>query len=505
MQALDSLRQHWQVVVGVVVVLLAAALVVRGVGRRRGEETPEQRRERRGKLAEDLLTIAVASVAAALSAHALTGFAQSTLGLHGAWRLLPFGALDSAAVVCALRARRRANAGQSAGVNGPLVWVLAGVSAVFSAGSSAAGRQLTVWGAVGHGIWALVAAALWEIGLVEQRRSRQARPDRRVGWIRWLHPVERLQVLAELAANTEISADEATMRVRQQRAARTLYKLNTALAALKRAHEQPSNTRGAGRALQAAERRARAAERRAQRAATRVRLADPAIEQAVMPQLRVLLDVRQIATRGVTPSAIASATPSAMAVGHGAPEVRWPVARPRHAPVSAATDTAAGARPIREPGTAAAPAETAVPSPAAVPNTAPAPVMAQPSSLAGAAPARRDQPSPLLPLENGPAGPHTHGSTALEPRERIAPTQQIRAEEAADETMDERVLRIMGWLEEDPELSGAEAARRLGIPARTGQRLRRAAQDELLRRRTNVGQRRLRSVGELTRDSTPIG
>lgn len=213
-----ALGEHWQLFLSLSVVVVALLLVARALPRAREQESAQERRDRRGKLIEDLLTIAVAGVAAALSAHALTSFARDTLSLSGPWLLLPFGALDAAAVVCALRARRRVNTGQNAGVNGPLVWVFAGISAVFSAGDSASGaRHVSVWGAVGHGIWALVAATLWEIGLVEQRRSRQERPDRQIGWIRWLHPVERIRVLGELAANTEISADQATERVRQQR------------------------------------------------------------------------------------------------------------------------------------------------------------------------------------------------------------------------------------------------------------------------------------------------
>ena len=100
----------------------------------------------------------------------------------------------------------------------------------------------------------------------------------------------------------------------------------------------------------------------------------------------------------------------------------------------------------------------------------------------------------------GPASaPQSSGSAALQPA--TIPQQAASAPPAAAPPMDPRALEILGWLDRDPNLRGVDAARRLGVPNRTGQRLWRAALDEQ-QRRASTGQRRLRSVGEAT--SAPV-
>jgi hypothetical protein len=501
---LDALRQHWQLALGVVVVAAAAALVARAYLRDSGDEEPERLRERRGKLTEDLLTLAVAAIAAGLSAHALTAFAQKTLGLHGAWRLMPFGALDAAAVVCAIRARRRANRGDGPGVNGPLVWVFAGISAVFSAGDSGAAHQpVTVWGALGHGIWALVAATLWEIGLIEQRRSHQERPDRRVGWIRWLHPVERLQVLGELAADTSISADDATVRVRQRRAAWTLYRLHIAVAALERLGAASAESRE----LVKAERRARRIERRTQSAAVRVQLADPDTELAVLPQLRILVDVRQIAARGGRPATSQNAPSASQGASPVAASATPPTPLPAAAGAAAnpsgpapatpsplagvpAVSTAAAAAPSG--GQPAVPAGGATPRPAAAPQQPAAPPA--PAPVNGTARPTTPPPNGTSPASQGPgtAATSTHGSSLSQPS---AIPSQGTGPGTSPAPLDGRIQQILQWLATEPNLSGAEAARRLNTSVRTGQRLWRAAHEEL-QQRAMQAPRRLQPVGQ---------
>lgn len=176
-------------------------------------------------------------------------------------------------------------AGAAAGLSGALVWVLALLSASMSASE---GDNLGE--AFALGIWAPIAAVLWELGLAEERHARTERADRRIGLIRWLHPIERVLVLAELAGDEHLGAADATERVRERRAARALYRLRQATEA--RAAQMDG---GVSRSKRGTERRYRRAEAFAQRTAARVRLADAEVEAAVLPQLRILVDVGRLA------------------------------------------------------------------------------------------------------------------------------------------------------------------------------------------------------------------
>ena len=443
MHLTSSLTGSWPLLLGAAVVATACVLLWRAVRRHAADESPQERRSRRGRMTEDVLTIAVACIAAALSANALVTYAEHVLGLTHWWRLLPFGGLDTAAVVCAIRARRRANAGQAAGINSVLVWVLAGISAAFSA-SAASG----LWGAIGHGIWALVAATLWELGLLEQRRQRQERPDRSLGLIRWLHPWERVQVLAELAADTEITADEATARVRERRAARALYKLHLADAA----HRASGQGKDEPLAL-------RRAERRAQRAAARVRLAEPEVEAQVMPQLRVLCEVRQIAATGGRPrqTAASGATPPA----GGAP-LSPTLARQEAHDAPPLAPKAAMAQEPEGSWRATASAEPTVAAAVAAEDEAVALTPAAPPALDEDL-AATEQPEPVA-----------VGFVAADVMAAGVPRQATGGDEGGDE-LDPRVMRLVELLEADARLTGADAARELGVAVRTGQRLHRSA------------------------------
>lgn len=74
-----------------------------------------------------LLTVVIVSPIL-LSSGELLGWAETGLGLEGAWRWLVPIALDCAAIACVLLAVYRAFLGQGAGVFGILVWVFAGFS-----------------------------------------------------------------------------------------------------------------------------------------------------------------------------------------------------------------------------------------------------------------------------------------------------------------------------------------------------------------------------------------
>ncbi|MFE5333299.1 hypothetical protein ACFRCG_43635 [Embleya sp. NPDC056575] len=322
--------RDWPYLAGALVVLASAVLIERARRRAVAERArvaalPEEARkalesdraatrDRRGRRVEDLLTAGVAAAAAGLSAAQLGKFGRDVMGLTGPWAYLPFVALDFAAVVCALRARRRASRGAAAGLSGALVWVLALLSASMSASEGAGLGEMFALG-----IWAPIAAVLWELGLAEERHARTARADRRVGWIRWLHPIERVLVLAELASDEHLGAADATERVRERRAARALYRLRQAT----EARDARAGTGGASaRSVRGIDRRYRRAEAFAQRTASRVRLADAEVEAAVLPQLRVLVDVGRLAT--MTWPAPGAADPR---VGEVAPTPRMP--RPR--------------------------------------------------------------------------------------------------------------------------------------------------------------------------------
>jgi DNA-binding NarL/FixJ family response regulator len=93
------------------------------------------------------------------------------------------------------------------------------------------------------------------------------------------------------------------------------------------------------------------------------------------------------------------------------------------------------------------------------------------------------------------AGPGARQSSVSAALQSAVIPQQTPATPKAAEKLDPRALQILGWLDADPGLTGAEAARRLNVAVRTGQRLWRAAQDER-ERRVSTGQRRLHSVGE---------
>jgi len=441
----DQVRGHWQLLAGALVLLGATVLVLRARHRAKGldENAREQARERRGRRTEDILTGAVALAAAWMSATQLMRYAEQEMGLHGALRLLPFAGLDVAAVVCALRARRRAARGQSGGISGALVWVLAGISALFSAGEAA-----TVWGAVGRGVWAPIAAVLWEIGLAEARHARLARADRRMGWIRWLHPAERMLVLAELASDEDISATEATRRVRERRTARALHRLRLAIEAREKAKPGDQRT----------ERRYRRAEAAARRAAVRADLARPEVQDAVLPQLDMLVDVAQLA--------IDAAPRKSQAPAISAPESDHPLAAPQtsasnNAPASVAlATTGSPADPPATPPTAAADSFTTPASAFSAQISHPQPEL------------RKTVQTSAVTSTDQPAIQHVRGTVPAQA------TPGPSAAQSVSRDADSRIALVAQMLRVDPEVTGTEIARRLGVSERTGRRLRNQVVDE---------------------------
>ncbi|WP_031048170.1 DUF2637 domain-containing protein [Streptomyces sp. NRRL F-5650] len=285
--ALAELLGSWQFVLGALVLTLGPAIALR---RRRialAALTDGERAEaadRRGRRVEDLLTVVIAAAAAALSATGLRRVGHHQMGLDAPFDLLPFVALDVAAMVCGRRARRRARDGDGSGLSGALFWILAGISSVFSA--SEAGSLL---GGAVRAVWPVLAAVLWEIGSLEERRAARnkgGRPDRRIALVRLLHPVEAFRVALLLAARQDLAQEEATAEVRISRAAYRWYRLRRAQDAVKRAGGM---TRWAYRLAEMH------ADGRAQDASERAGCADPAILKRVVARLQLRVRQSEIA------------------------------------------------------------------------------------------------------------------------------------------------------------------------------------------------------------------
>ncbi|MFE9121528.1 DUF2637 domain-containing protein [Streptomyces sp. NPDC007172] len=231
-----ELLGSWQFVLGALVLTLGPAIALRRRRTALSMLTDGERAEvadRRGRRVEDLLTVVIAAAAAALSATGLRRVGHHQMGLDAPFDLLPFVALDVAAMVCGRRARRRARDGDGPGLSGALFWTLAGISSVFSASEA----DSLLGGAV-RAVWPVLAAVLWEIGSLEERRAARAkggRPDRRIALVRLLHPVEAFRVALLLAARQDLAQEEATTEVRISRAAYRWYRLRRAQDAVKRA------------------------------------------------------------------------------------------------------------------------------------------------------------------------------------------------------------------------------------------------------------------------------
>lgn len=265
-------------IIGLVVVLAASVLITRALRRAKAVRdglTVEQR-DARARRIEDGLTVAVAMVASGLSLTGLWHYAQDILHLPGPWRVLPYFGLDAAVIVCAIRARRRARNNEAAGWNGRLVWIFAVISAVF--GFSEGG---SLWGGFGRAVWPLIAATLFELGLIEQRHAAQRDVRRRLN-LGWAHPIERLRVYAALSADSTLTADDATHEVRVNAAARALYRL-------RHADTAAENGRGLARA------KLRRVEHRTQRALLRANFSDPQVTAEVLQRTQALVRTRDFA------------------------------------------------------------------------------------------------------------------------------------------------------------------------------------------------------------------
>ncbi len=267
---------EWPVGIGLAVAVLAPALLMRAVRRsdkaRAAATQPmtdqerAERRDRRGRSIEDGLTLVVAAAAAYLSSTGLRKFGRDIMRLNEPLDWLPFVGLDLAALVCGLRARRRARQGEGPGLSGALFWILIAISAIFSASEAD-----TFMGSVARAAWPLISGVLFELGSLEERLAAKEKLKRELGlWlerkiaaVRMLHPVEWVRVKMALAADEAISQSEATRQVRIERAGFWLYRLRCLQERKKEGHLRIAVSTRLGRADQ-----------RAQEAVARVRVTD---------------------------------------------------------------------------------------------------------------------------------------------------------------------------------------------------------------------------------------
>jgi hypothetical protein len=291
-QVTTGLAAHlspWWIALAAVAAATAAGAVIRQVANADAARRAAWR-ETCGALVQYVLLFGFAAVAVAISAHGLIGFARASMGLRGAWPFLLWAALDGAAGLCAVLLLRRAARGESALAPRLAVWGLVAASSAFN--WSHAPRHPGARAA--FALMPVIAAVLFEFSLRETRYTAR-RGDRQLTGLRWLHPVERIRVQLELAAEDDLTVAAATRRVRVRQAAWSLHRLRRLLADPGR---QPA---GAGMS-----RLARRAERRAQIALTRAGFADPAVADDVLRLAAILGQTVLLAAAGYHPPGAAS-------------------------------------------------------------------------------------------------------------------------------------------------------------------------------------------------------
>ena len=262
----------WWIAASVIVVVIIAVVLIRLV-LNADDDRRARLREACAALVQYLLLFGFAAVAAAISAHGLIGFARASMGLRGAWPFLLWAALDGAAGLCAVLLMRRAARGESALAPRLAVWGLVAASSGFNwthAPHHPGAREA-------FALMPLIAATLFEFSLRETRHTAE-RSERRLTGLQWLHPLERIRVQCELAADQTLTTPAAIRRVRVRQAAWNLHRLRRSLSA----HTDPKGGTASRSRL------ARRAEHRAQVALTRVGFADPAIAREVLRHARIL-------------------------------------------------------------------------------------------------------------------------------------------------------------------------------------------------------------------------
>lgn len=129
----------------------------------------------RVKLKIDPVTLAVALVAFAVSGEGMWRFFGEKMGLSGSPLRLGFVVLEAMAFACALRIRRKAEAGEPAGADWWIMWGIAFLSGAMSATDANNGPE-----AVLRFIMPLIAGVAWELALSGARNLARERIGERV-------------------------------------------------------------------------------------------------------------------------------------------------------------------------------------------------------------------------------------------------------------------------------------------------------------------------------------
>jgi hypothetical protein len=195
----------------------------------------------RGHQAEDLLTVLAAGMATAVAANGMWRFAGTVLHFSGAERATLFAFLEVSVVTCAFRARRNMRSFGSAGAEGIAVWVLSGLSAVFSAIDARSGAE-----AVFRLAPPLVASWLWHRAMALEHRRSSGRV------IHWRLTAERVLVWLGVAEPSARAAGDVDAHRRITRLARAAKQLRELRAAGARPRRQERARRRLDRAMEAA-------------------------------------------------------------------------------------------------------------------------------------------------------------------------------------------------------------------------------------------------------------
>lgn len=224
---------------------------------------------RDGRNWETTLLLAFFAAAASLSAHGIIGFGLKNMSLNVPEAVTFWLALDGAAGMLLSMIRRRARKNLSSWHIRTAVWVLIGTSAAFNWLHA---PHLPGAG-VAYAAMPVIAGVLAELAVLDIRqeiRDKQKQADgrtvsRRIDAVRWLHPIEQFRVVSVMAADADLSAEDATRMVRADRAAAALYRLRVALTAVPETarDESPKHARPTSPRVRIAEWQAQAAFRRA--------------------------------------------------------------------------------------------------------------------------------------------------------------------------------------------------------------------------------------------------
>lgn len=218
--------------------VLAAAFMIWRVLRR---ITLAARGALRGQQAEDLLTVVAAGMATAVAMTGMWRFFGTVLHFTGAERVAMFAFLELAVVTCAFRARRNMRSFGSAGAEGLAVWVLSGLSALFSALDARSGAE-----AVFRLAPPLVASWLWHRAMSLEHRRSAGRT------VHWKLTLERVLVWLRLAEPSARTAGEVDAHRRIARLARAAKRLRDRRAAGAASWRTKRARRGLDKAMEGA-------------------------------------------------------------------------------------------------------------------------------------------------------------------------------------------------------------------------------------------------------------